>query len=132
MIVETTLALFTAVGWLPSGHRWSVGDLPVPYCVSGNATMTSRTAAQQRTSINNAVNSWRGNIGLSCSLYDATGSTSGCNTVIDSNDGQHNIFWESSWMNGSGVLGVTWSVFAGNCGNVTDDLGVNHSLDCSI
>src|SRR4051794_41001321 len=112
MIPEVSIALLTLIGWSPSGHRWSNGNIPVPYCISANSQNTSLTAAQQRSAVTAAIDSWRANVGLSCSVYNATAQASNlCNPVQDSNDGQNNIFWETNWNQGSGTIGVTWSVF---------------------
>lgn len=128
-----TIALSVSTGWLPSGHRWSQGDIPVPYCLSANSQNTAMTTARQRAAITAAVDSWRAGVGLSCTSYNATPQPAGqCSATQNSNDGQNNIFWENNWQNGSGTIGVTWSVFFNNCGSVTDDRGVNHQLQCSI
>lgn len=136
MIVPiTTLVLVTSAGWLPSGHRWATGSLPVPYCITANATETNMTAAEQRTSLTNAINAWRNGAGgtLSCTTYDAVAQPAGqCQTSRNGNDGQNNIFWRRNWNQGSQTIGVTWSVFFNNCGNVTDDTGQSHQLQCSF
>lgn len=127
------IALLNSAGWLPSGHRWSNQDIPVPYCISANATNTNRSAAQQRAAVTAAIDSWRAGVGLSCTTYNATAQpAANCNAVQNSQDGQNNIFWENNWNQGSGTIGVTWSQFFGNCGNVTDDLGNFHNLQCSL
>ncbi|MCK6547403.1 matrixin family metalloprotease [Myxococcota bacterium] len=138
MIIEAstlaTLALATATGWLPSGHRWATAEIPVPYCITANARNTSLTAAQQRTQLTNAIDQWRatGNGGsLSCTIYNATSQGGTCRTATDGGDGQNNIFWNRNWQHGSQTIGVTWSTFFNNCGSVTDDTGARHNLQCS-
>jgi hypothetical protein len=133
MITEATIILLAVTGWDPSGHRWATSDLPVPYCITANGTNTNLTATQQRNALTAAVDAWRAGVGVTCTSYNAVAQPSNqCNPVQNSNDGQNNIFWENNWQQGSGTIGVTWSVFFGNCGTVTDDLGTNHNIQCSI
>jgi matrixin len=126
------LALMSAVGYLPSGSRWSAGQIPVRHCISPNATSTSLSASQQQAAVTSAINQWRNSEvggGTSCTTYDAVASTSQCATIRAS-DGQNNIYWVRNWQQGSQVIGVTWSSSLGACGTITDGTGRQWNLDC--
>lgn len=130
-----TTATLLSIGWLPTGLRWSSGDIPVPYCISANAVSTSLNSTAQRNAVLQGIGAWvsTGAGGaLSCTTY-AVQNSNQCTVGVDTGDRRPNIFWERNWSNGSGTIGVTWSTSQGGpgaCGNVQDDTGQNHNLRC--
>ena len=128
-----TIALMT-VSWQPTGFRWNSNQLPVPYCISANATNTSISAANQRRAVLDGINVWVAtNAGgsMSCTSYRASNATFQCSVGVDVRDRRPNIFWERNWRQGSRTIGVTWSVNDGtSCGSVTDDTGTSTNLLC--
>lgn len=138
MFFETTAlattALLATAGWLPTGLRWAQSSLPVPYCISANATNTNVNANNQRAAVLQGINAWVSSSAggsLSCSNYTAVPATQACTTSINTQDGRPNVFWTRNWRNGSGTIGVTWSVGNGrSCGQVTDSTGRRHNLGC--
>ncbi len=139
MFFETSIAtsiLVATAGWLPTGIRWNTAQLPIPYCISANATRTSVNAQGQRTAVLQGINAWVAtNAGgsLSCTTYTAVASNQACQTQINGGDQRYNVFWEDNWRQGSGTIGVTWSTGSGQaCGRVTDDTGQQHNLGCKF
>lgn len=126
--------LLTAAAWVPTPARWSPADLPVPYCITPNATRTSATQAEQRQAVERAISAWtsRGSGGsVSCTTYTARPASYPCTPQANGQDGRNNIFWERSWTNGSGAIGVNWTTGTGRaCGRVTDNTGRRHDLQC--
>jgi uncharacterized protein (TIGR03382 family) len=120
----TAFALAGLVGWQPTGFRWNPGELPIPYCISNNAQRTNASRADVRAAIVNSINSWRAQSvggGLSCSAYDArdVSAQQQCRVGINLRDGDPNIFFQSSWSQGSQTLGVTHYVGTGRaCGSL--------------
>lgn len=115
-----TLLMLTA-GWLPTGYKWNDGRLPVPYCLVGNATRTSLSQSQQMSEVRRAISQWvsTGAGGAAgCTYYSAQQEGGSCRPTVDLEDGQNNIFWETSWSQGSSTLGVTHYWGSGSCGRV--------------
>lgn len=133
--IATVLALST-VGWKSTGLRWNTNQLPIPYCITTNATNTNVSAANQRTAIVAGINAWVStNLGggISCTTYAAAASSQSCLTTVDGNDQRFNIFFEDQWQHGSSTIGVTWATGSGGgCGNVTDDTGQQQRLGCKF
>lgn len=124
-----------ALGWLPTGARWSDTALPVPYCITANGTNTNVSASGQRQAILGGIEAWT-SIGsggsVSCTTYTAQAATYSCTPGVNSSDAQPNISWETAWGNGSSAIGVTWTAGTGrSCGSVTDDTGRSHSIQCT-
>jgi MYXO-CTERM domain-containing protein len=122
----TTLFLFsTSAGWTGVGNHWDPGAFPIPYCLNTNAVHTQLTQQQQHDLMVMSIDAWRSTAlggGLSCTTYDATPATYTCAPGINLMDGQHNIFFNQNWANGSQVLGVTHQVGSGQpCGTATNN-----------
>ena len=134
-VSATTLALL-AVAWQPTGIRWNTNRLPVPYCITSNSVSTSLNATAQRQAVLDGINAWVATSaggGLSCTSFAAANATVPCRTVVDGNDQRPNFFWQRNWTYGRQTIGVTSSFTdRSSCGQVTDDTGRVHNLQCTF
>lgn len=133
MSLAVALALL-APAWVPTQARWSAQELPVPYCITANATNTNASSTEQRQAILSAIQAWTsvGSGGsVSCTTYAVTPANYTCSPGVDGRDRRFNISWTRNWTNGSTAIGVTWTTGTGrSCGSVTNDRGTTTSLQC--